>query len=202
MKLIKACDSLESHFTYKAIFLMAFFGFQGISNVAPHSYSQFDPSRHLTPSDIVFKKSTMTVTLKWSKTMQTRDRVHTIVLPKLGSSILCPVNALKRALVMHSPGHNDPLFQVFTRSGFQLVTESRLRKFLSHFNVKLGFDSHHFTFHAFRRSGATCAYNAHVPLQSIKTHGSWASECAWTYIQEDEARSSEIAFSFTNLINA
>ena len=201
-KLIKACDTLESNYTYKAIFLMAFFGFSRISNLAPHSYSQFDPSRHLTPTDIVFKKSTMTVALKWSKTMQTRDRVHTIVLPKLGSSILCPVNALKRALAVYSPGHNDPLFQVFTRSGFQLVTESRLRKVLSKLNVRLGFDSHHFTFHAFRRSGASCAYNAHVPLQSIKTHGSWASECIWTYIQEDEARSSEIASSFSSIINA
>ena len=201
-KLIKACDTLESHFTYKAIFLMAFFGFLRISNLAPHSYSQFNPSRHLTPSDIGFKKSTMTVALKWSKTMQTRDRVHTIVLPKLGYSILCPGNTLKWAFAVYSPGHNDPLFQVFTRSGFQLVTESRLRKVLSKLNVRLGLDSHHFTFHVFKRSGATCTYNAHVPLQSIKTHGSWASECVWTYIQEDEARSSEVASSFSSMINA
>ena len=201
-ELIKACNSLESHFTYKAIFLMAFFGFLRISNLAPHAVSQFDPSRHLTPSDIVFKKSTMTVTLKWSKTMQTRDQVHTIVLPKLGSSILCPVKALKRAVAAYTPGTNDPLFQVVTTNGFQLVTESRLRKVLSRLNVKMGLDAHHFTFHAFRRSGATCAYNAHVPLQSIKSHGSWASECVWTYIQQNEARSSEIASSFSKLINA
>ena len=201
-KLIIACNSLESHYTYKALFLMAFFGFLRISNLAPHSYSQFDPSRHLTPSDIIFKKSTMIVVLKWSKTMQTRDRVHKIVLPNLGSSILCPVNALKKAMAVYSPGHNDPLFQVLTTKGFKLVTESRLRKVLSKLNVKLGFEAHHFTFHTFRRSGASCAYNAHVPLQSIKAHGSWASECVWTYIQEDEARSSEIASSFNTLINA
>ena len=144
MELIKACDGLESHYTYKAIFLRAFFGFLRISNLAPHSLSQFDPSRHLTPADIVFKQSTMTVALKWSKTIQTRDRVHTIVLPKLGSSILCPVNALKRALAVYTPGQNDPLFQVFTSNGLQVVTESRLRKVLSRLNVKLGLDSHHF----------------------------------------------------------
>ena len=177
LRLIRPCDTLESAFTYKAMFLMAFFGFLCISNLAPHSYSQFDPSRHLNPFDIVFKKSTMTVSLKWSKIMQTRDKVYTIVLPKLGSSIFCPVNALKRALVAYTPGPNDPLFQILTGSGFQLVTESRLRKVLSKLNVKLGLDPHHFTFHTFRCSGATCAYNAHVPLQSIKSHGSWTSEC-------------------------
>ena len=74
VKSIRACDSLDSDFTYKAMFLMAFFGFLHISNLAPHSYLQFDASRHLTPSDIIFKKSTMMVSLKWSKTMQTRDK--------------------------------------------------------------------------------------------------------------------------------
>ena len=124
----------------------------------------------------------MTVSLKWSKTMQTRDRIHTIVLPKLGSSIWCPVRALKKVVAVYNPGPNDPLFQVMNQNGFKLVTESRLRKVLPRLNVMLGLDPHHFTFHTFRRSGAMCAYNAHVPLQSIKSHGSWASECVWTYI--------------------
>ena len=34
---------------FKAIFLMAFFGFLRISNLAPHAGKAFDPSRHLTP---------------------------------------------------------------------------------------------------------------------------------------------------------
>ena len=54
-KLITSCISFKSHLTYQAMFLLAFFGFLRISNLALHSYAQFDPSRHLTPSDIVFK---------------------------------------------------------------------------------------------------------------------------------------------------
>ena len=201
-QLIQACRILPSYLTFRAIFLMAFFGFLRISNIAPHSYSQFDPSRHLTPADIIFKKSKMLVAIKWSKTMQTRDKIHIIVLPKLNHSILCPVRALKRALSVYKPQRDQPLFQVRTPLGFRVATESRVRKGLSRLNVKLGFDPHHFTFHAFRRSGATCAYNAHVPLQNIKSHGSWASECVWSYIQQNEDRSSEIAASFRRLINA
>ena len=165
-------------------------------------YTQFDSTRHLTRSDVKFTTSGMRITLKWSKTMQTRDKVHVITLPLLHPSPLCPVYALKRALSHYEPAHHDPLFQVKTRDGYRLVTESRLRKTLSKLNVKLGFEPHHFSFHIFRCSGATCAYNAHVPVQSIKSHGSWASDCVWTYKQQDNTHSAQIAASFKNLINA
>ena len=192
-----------SPFTFKTIFLVTFFGFLRISNIAPHSYAQFDTSRHLTRSDVKFTKSGMRITLKWSKTMQTRDKVHIFTLPLLHPSPLCPVYpSLKRALAHYKPPPEHPLFQVRIKDGYRVVTESRLRKTLSKLNVKLGFEPHHFCFHTFRRSGATCAYNAHVPVQTIKSHGSWASHCVWTYIQQDFSRSAQIAASFKNLINA
>ena len=101
----------------------------------------------------------------------------------------------------YSPGPHDPLFQVRTSEGFKPITESRLRKVLSKLVVKLGLPKGHFTFHTFRRSGATLAYNSHVPIQSIKSHGSWTSDCVWTYIQQNNELSSDIASSFAKLIN-
>ena len=93
-----------------------------------------------------------------------------------------------------------------TTSGFKMVTESRVRKTLSALNVKMGFASSYFTFRKFRHSGATCAYNSHAPpyiyIQSIKTHHSWASDCVWKYIQEDQSHSADIAESFVQTINA
>ena len=94
--LIAACDSLTSPFTFKAIFLIAFFGFLRISNIAPHSFREFDTSRHLTRGDIQFTPPGMLITLKWSKTMQSRDKSHVIALPSLYPSPLCPVRALKK----------------------------------------------------------------------------------------------------------
>ena len=114
--------------------------------------------------------------------MQSRDKLHVIALPSLYPSPLCPVRALKKAILHYRPKNQDPLFQVWSSQGH------------------LPF--HHFSFHTFKRSGAFCAYNAHVPVQNIKTHGSWASNCVWTYIQQDQKRSQEIAQSFTNIINS
>ena len=42
-KLIVACDDLASPFTFRAIFLVAFFGFLRISNIAPHYYVDVPP---------------------------------------------------------------------------------------------------------------------------------------------------------------
>ena len=128
--------------------------------------------------------------------MQTRDRTHTITLPKLHPSPLSPVTALISAMSQYSPGPHDPLFQVRTSEGFKPITESHLRKVLSKLVVKLGLPKGHFTFHTFRRSGATLAYNSHVPIQSIKSYGSWTSDCVWTYIQQNNGLSSDIASSF------
>ena len=200
--LVQLCESLPSGISFKAIFLIAFFVFLRISNVAPQSLSQFDPSRHLTPADVKISKKYMKLIIKWSKTMQTRDRAHTITLPKLYPSPLCPVTALISAMSQYSPGPQDPLFQVRTPEGYKPITESRLRKVLSKLIVQTGLPKGHFTFHTFRRSGATLAYNAHVPIQSIKSHGSWTSDCVWTYIQQNNNLSADIASSFAKLINA
>ena len=51
-KLIKMCDQVPCGSVFKAVFLIAFFGFLRISNIAPHSASSFDSSRNLTLNDI------------------------------------------------------------------------------------------------------------------------------------------------------
>ena len=40
----------------------------------------------------------------------------------------------------------------------------------------------HFKFHDFRRAGSTWAFHFSVPLDEIKAHGTWASDCVWRYI--------------------
>ena len=51
----------------KAVILTGFFAFLHISNLCPHSLASFDPSRHLTGSDILFTKQYVKLVIKWSK---------------------------------------------------------------------------------------------------------------------------------------
>ena len=93
-------------------------------------------------------------------------------------------------------------FQVKTTSGWQPLTNSKVRKALKSINMTLGLDPHFFTYHSFRRSGATFAYNVHVPIQQIKCHGTWSSEYVWGYIQSDHMSGEALAFSLAAVIDA
>ena len=124
--------------------------------------------------------------IKWSNTMQNRDAVHVIFLPKLKNPLLCPFRSL---------------FQVHTAMGWQTLMDTKVRKCLKAINMTLGLNPHFFTFHSLRRSGATFAYNCHVPIQHIKRHGTWSSECVWHYNQADHSAGETLAFSLANAIN-
>ena len=52
------------------------------------------------------------------------------------------------------------------------------------------------SFHAFRRSGATLAYNLDVDLEKIKRHGTWRSEAVNAYICADVNLASGVATRF------
>ena len=142
----------------------------------------------------------MTLCIKWSKTLQTRDKVHILILPRLKLS-LCLVRELKKAISVYKPTGNQPLFHIYSHRGWQVVLDSRIRKVLTKLNVKMGYAPHHFTFHTLRRSGSTLAYNSHMPIQKIKYHDSWTLDCVWRYIEQDSAYSQDIAMSFARLIN-
>ena len=194
------CDYIYLGKVFKAVFLLAFFWFLRLSNIAPHSLTSFDSSHHLCAGDLIFTKHFLKVVIKWTKTIQARDKVHLLTLPRSKGSRLCPYTACRQALRLYAPGENDPLFQYKTGSTWVVLTDTRIRKFLSKINTKLGFPRNYFTFHAFRRSGATLAYKSQVSVQHIKDHGSWTSDCVWSYIHKDHTAGEDIASVFAKLL--
>ena len=199
-RVVSNCLHYRDSVTLKAIFLSAFFGFFRLSNLVPHDLGGFDPSRHFTGGDVFFTRSSVSMLLKWSKTIQNRDQVRLITLPKLGASVLCPYKALKAVFKLYNPGHNDPLFQCTTNKGFQVMTDARVRKSLANILKRMHLPKGYFTFHSFRRSGASAAFNANVPVTSIKQHGTWTSDCVWTYIQANEHKAMEVSCAFKRML--
>ena len=88
---------------FKALYLLAFYSFLRLSNIVTHAICQFDPSRHLARGDIILGKSSGKLVIKWSKTMQSRDKVKILDLPFLGASNLCPIYHGFNSLVLHCP---------------------------------------------------------------------------------------------------
>ena len=109
-----SCDLLPDPCLFRAIFLVAFFGFLRMSNIAPHSSKKFDPSTHILRQDLSFKPPGVHVTLKWSKTLQDHKAYHVILLPQLANIYLCPVRALHQLLHTRPLPPSGPLFANIT----------------------------------------------------------------------------------------
>ena len=198
--IIHLSSQLPLGYIYTPLFLLAFFAFLRLSNLVPPSVSSFDPLVHLCRGDIVYHPNFATVIIKWSKTLQTSSQFATIQIPVLGSSPLCPVAALLRLSHKFPLPPNAPLFATPQGLSFSVLTQSQVRKTLSALLSSLSIDPSTHPFHAFRRSGASLAFNCDVSLQAIQHQGTWSSDAVWSYIVANPHHQSSVSSTFKNLL--
>ena len=91
-----SCDILNDPILFRAIFLTSFYGFLRMSNIVPHSASQYSPSRHFLRQDLIFADPGADLIIKWTKTLQDHNSHHVIQFPSIQNPILGPVRALKQ----------------------------------------------------------------------------------------------------------
>ena len=77
------CDSFDNPITYRLAFLLGFYGFLRISNVAPPFAKSFSTHKHFQRQDVVLAPPGMHLNLKWAKNIQAPERTHTIKLPSV-----------------------------------------------------------------------------------------------------------------------
>ena len=195
-KIVCASFSLPDPWVFITIYLFAFMGFLRISNLVPTSSNCFDVHKQLCLADVIEHKSNIAIVLKWSKTLQCRQQGTFILLPKLGNSILCPFNAFTNMCKDRRFAKFTPLFTIKSKPVSQFQVRAHLHKVLS----IIGLDPTLYTFHTFRRSGATLAFNSNVNINSIKRHGTWNSDTEHQYIISDPNKASEVANMFQNII--
>ena len=123
-----------------------------LSNIIPHSRAQYDHTRHLPRGDVIFSSTEAIILIKWSKVIQFRDRF-------LPGSTFCPVTALQAMIALVPGSVNDPLFATHTHDSVLPLTDSMVRKHLKRVLALLGLQNDGYTFHTFKRSGASWAYN-------------------------------------------
>ena len=194
------CDSMFMGQIFKAAYLLAFFSFLRISNLVPHSISAFNPLEQLCRADIIFSDPGAHILVKWSKTLQSKNTIKIIKIPALPSLPICPVTALRNLLRITPQGKNKLLFQIKCHHLWVPLTDTRLHKNLKQILAKLQLHTSNITFHTFRRSGATLAFNSSVPIQDIQSQGTWTSDCVWSYITQNHQASDKVALAFRSLL--
>ena len=171
--------------SFWAVCLVAFFGLFRKSHPLPTSAAKFNPDSQFTEISFHFCSWGELLVVKWSKTMQFRDRVVSIPLPYITGSPLCPVTAICRALsftrsapkCFHAFAYYDPSLpgvSVLTYRAFLF----KLRDCLD----RLGYDSSDFVGHYFCRDGASLAFQSGVPVEFIKMLGDWKSDSVLLYL--------------------
>ena len=81
---------------------------------------------------------------------------------------------------------NSPLFQYKVFNQWVPLTDTKVRRHFNSILKRLNLHNNNITFHTFRCSGATFAFNSNVQLQEILSHGTWTSDCIWSYITLDQ----------------
>ena len=96
--------------------------------------------------------------------------------------------------------HNSPLFAIPQTTRVIPLIQSKIRKQLATIVVSLGLEPSTHTFHCFRRSGASLAFNSNDSLQAIKHHGTWSSDAVWSYIVSNPLQQGSVVLSFKQLL--
>ncbi|XP_078360978.1 uncharacterized protein LOC144645323 [Oculina patagonica] len=179
--------NLRSSFdaSFWAICLVSFFGMLRKSHFLASSASSFDPSQQLILSDLEMFPWGVLITLRWSKTIQFRERVVKIPLPLIQNSPLCPVAAIQRALsfIAHPPQPSPVFMWVdLTSLSLRIFTYSQFLKRLRAILQALGLSARDYACHSFRRGGASFAFQAGLPIDLINILGDWHSDAVLLYL--------------------
>ncbi len=171
--------------SFWAICLVAFYGMFRKSHLLVKGLNRFDAARQFLKSDFRFLPWGIIVLVRWSKTIQFRERCVSIPLPRLPGSPLCPVSAILHAFsfTCAAPPYSQAFcwvhpqtvrFQAFTYPFFM----SKLKGVLG----RIGVDSSSYGSHSFRRGGASFAFESGVPIELIKVMGDWKSDAVLLYL--------------------
>ena len=175
----KPCDLL-----FWATCLLAFFSLLRKSNLLPASPGKFSPLRHPCRGDLTLASRGLALRVKYSKTLQFRERIHLVPLPYLQGHPLCPVTALI-ALLCYQPRQLSHVSPLLTLPSGQLLTQAAFQARLRAILQSCGLDATSYSGHSFRRGAATTMFQAGLPGEIIQLLGDWKSDAYKLYLTVD-----------------
>ncbi len=163
--------------------LLMFYGLLRRSNVMSPSLAAFVAAKHLRRTDIIFNKTGICLLIRWTKTIQFKERTLQIPLPRRPGHPLCPAQATFHALRLTAGAPpNGPALVVPSVHGFIPLSPQLFVGKVRQALQSAGVDPQQYAGHSFRRGGATWAYKCGVPVETIRQLGDWKSTAYQDYI--------------------
>ncbi|CAG2201509.1 unnamed protein product [Mytilus edulis] len=167
-----------------AVIMTSFYAMLRKSQFANNSRTTFNPKEQLTRGDIQITEEGLIIDIQWSKTSQKHKNIHHIPLKRVEDCVLCPLLAYSRMVTMLPALPGEPAFGLSDSKGkICAFSKSDIDKIVHKLLVRCGMDTSQYSFHSFRRGGATCASAAGCTDSEICTIGNWASSCYKGYIK-------------------
>ena len=197
--IVTYCNHIKHGVVYQSIFLLAFFGYLRLARIVPSS-AKFSLHKVLLRKHFFRCPLGFKVHIPSTKTHQLYFQYHEIFIPFIEGSSLCPVTALTTMFQMFPASPDSPAFIVPRGRNHIPLLAYMVRQTLAKIIMSLQLDPSAFTFHVYRRSGATFSFNNNVAFQDIRLQGSWKSDAIYTYLQSTNA-SHKVAQSFQTLLH-
>ena len=103
IRLIHDCSRPHVHVaSFWATCLVVFYGMFRKSHLLPTAPNLFDPNKQITKADFQLHHWGTLIIIRWSKTIQFRERIVDIPLPRIPHSELCPTAAIINAFRLNS----------------------------------------------------------------------------------------------------
>ncbi len=170
---------LSRELTFWAACLVAFYGMLRKSTLFP---TRNNP--RILLGDLSLHSWGMSITVKYSKTIQAEDRRAFLSLPWHSNSSRCPSRVLLQALA--SSQCSDPsefIFTYHTAGKKCVLTYATFTAMLKSVLTRLNLPLSQYSGHSFRRGGATHALMCGVPAEVIKGQGDWRSLAYLDYLE-------------------
>lgn len=164
--------------------LIGFFLFLRSANLTCRTqFSSFDPDQHITRGDIRMAKELALINIRFTKTVQHKERsILMPVIPVLREEI-CPLRWLQLMFTKISAPQDAPAFCFSTKFGLAALTyhqlSEQMKKWASQVGVK---NTSRITPYSLRRGGCTHAFESNLPAVAIRLLGDWASDTFYRYI--------------------
>lgn len=169
--------------SYTAL-LVGFYLFLRKSNLVPDGKQNFNPNKQLTRADVQVGQNMILVVIKWSKTIQYKEKELLLPLLPAKDMTICPVFWLKLMLKKVEVSGDNPLFSIPEKGGKGTtpLTYNHLAAFLKESVERMGISSERYTLHGLRKGGACHALEVGLVGEDLKILGDWASDAYMRYL--------------------
>lgn len=177
-------SSVKQIVCYTAL-LMGFYLFLRKSNLVPESATAFNEGEQLVRSDVKIGRSLVLIEIKWSKTLQFKEKLLLLPLIPAKDKRICPVFWLRMMMSLVQAARGDPLFMIPTKNGvLKPLTYDQLTKQFKQWVAEIGEDPQEHSLHGLRRGGACHALESGLVGEDIKIMGDWASLAYMKYLDQ------------------